>query len=241
MIQYKGFDLVVDLHTHTLASVHAYSTIREMVNSAKDKGIKVLGTTDHGIGSDDSPKLSYFSSLYNLPKVIDGVRLLKGVEANIMDFDGSLDMPEKVLKKLDIVGASFHTNCIRGGSVEECTNAYLEVVKNPYVTFICHSGTPDFDYDYDRVIPAIRDAGKFIEINSHTYDCRVSSIDNCRAIAMACMKHQCPILLGSDAHDEFEIAHFDKALVMLEDIDFPVELVMNCNAYFINKLISKEG
>lgn len=240
MISYKGYELIVDLHTHTIASVHAYSTIREMVNSAKQKGIKVLGTTDHGVGSSDSPKLSYFSSLYNLPTHIDGVRLLKGVEANIMDYEGNLDMPEKVLKKLDVVGASFHANCIEPSHVEDCTKAYLKVIENPYVNFICHSGTPEFDYDYDIVIPAIRDAGKFIEINSHTYDCRVSSIMNCKNIALACMKHQCPILLGSDAHDEFEIGHFDKALAMLEDIDFPIELVMNCNEDFVNKLYNIE-
>lgn len=59
----------------------------------------MLAITDHGIGCEDAPSVNYFENLLSLPDQIAGIRLIKGVEANIMDFDGNLDMPEEALKK----------------------------------------------------------------------------------------------------------------------------------------------
>ncbi len=216
-----------DLHCHTIVSVHAYSTLRECVNAALKKELKVLAITDHGIGCEDSPTLSYFENLISLPNEVEGLRLLKGVEANIMDFEGCLDMPEHVLKKLDIVIASFHTACTHSGTREEHTQAYLNIAKNPWVNIIGHSGSVEFPYDYEKVIPVFKQEKKVVEINAHTFLCREKSILNCKEIAELCRKYQVPIIVNSDAHSEFEIGACQSAFDMLASINFPESLIIN--------------
>lgn len=226
-------NILGDVHCHTLASVHAFSTIRENIDGANRKGLKLLAITDHGIGANDAPPLSYFRNLKSLPKYVDGLRLLKGVEANIMDLEGNLDLPDSILKTLDIVVVSFHASCVKHGTKEDHTKAYLALAKNPYVHIMGHSGTPEFEYDLDVVIPAWRDAGKYIEINAHTFVTRKKSIENCKTIALACKKYQAPIVVNSDSHHEFEIGDVSKALELLEEIDFPKELIKNASLDWI--------
>lgn len=219
--------LAGDLHCHTQASVHAYSTLRENMNAAVKKGIKVLGITDHGIGCADSPPLSYFENLLSLPNDTGEIYLLKGVEANIMDFQGNLDMPEKLLQEMDVVIASFHTSCRVPGTREEHTKAYLEVAKNPNVDIIGHSGSVEFEYDYEQVIPEFKKYGKIVEINAHTFICRQKSIENCKKIAQLCKDLGVRVAVNSDAHSEFEVGMCQKAFDMLEEIGFPEELIIN--------------
>lgn len=173
-------EIIADLHCHTIFSKHAYNTLRDNINAAVKKNLKALAITDHGIGGSDSPTLSYFDNLKSLPRYVDSLCLLRGVEANILDSEGTLDMPVEAMNELDIVIASFHTNCATPGTVEENTNAYINVAKNPNVHIIGHSGTPEFKYDYEKVIPLFKQYGKVVEINAHTFICRQSSTENCR-------------------------------------------------------------
>ena len=95
--------IVADFHCHTLASSHAYSTVAEVARQAAAMGLLAVGCTDHGIGIEDAPHLWHFLNLRILPPYIDGVRVLRGVEANVMDFTGRLDMPEEAFQRLELV------------------------------------------------------------------------------------------------------------------------------------------
>jgi putative hydrolase len=229
--------IVADLHCHTVASVHAYSTIRENIDAAKRKGLIALAITDHGVKLPEGPQQSFFSNLPSLPEYAEGLRLLRGVEANIMGYNGELDMPESILQKLDFTIASFHDLCTMPGSVEDHTRAYLALAENPYVKIIGHSGTPEFAYDYEKLIPVFKRNGKIVEINAHTFICRQSSVNNCRRIARLCMKYEAPVAVNSDAHSEFELGNFDKALAMLEEIGFPEELIVNSSKERLNAFL----
>ncbi len=220
-------DIVADLHCHTIASVHAYSTVRDNVNKAKLIGLKALAITDHGSGINDAPPLSFFDNLLSLPEYIDGVRILKGVEANIMDHEGTLDIPSDLLARLDVVIASYHTSAVAPGSINDHTNSYIKVANNPNVDIIGHSGSFEYPYDYEKVIPIFKINNKLVEINAHTFVCRKKSIENCKTIAKLCAKHEVPILLNSDAHSEFEMGEIDLAVEMLNEINFPKKLILN--------------
>ena len=63
----------IDLHTHTIASDHAYSTIVECVNYAKNNGIVMFATTDHGPALEDGPHPWHFNNLKVVPRICDGV------------------------------------------------------------------------------------------------------------------------------------------------------------------------
>lgn len=233
--------ICADFHCHTLASLHAYSTLRENLEAAKRRGLGLLAVTDHAVGTPDSPPLSFFENLTSLPRSVDGVRLLRGVEANILDDTGRLDMPADVLRQLDFVIASYHTSCTVPGDAAAQTRAYLSLAKNPLVHLIGHSGSTEFPYDYERVIPAFGAGGKVVEINAHTFICRRKSIENCRRIARLCAQHRVPVLVNSDAHSEFEVGEVGPALAMLREISFPEELIINTDAGRVERYLRSIG
>ena len=80
MKETKAYNIVADLHCHTIASTHAYSTITELAQAARRRGLVAVGCTDHGVAMWDAPKMSYFGNLNNLPKKIEG-QGFTGVEA----------------------------------------------------------------------------------------------------------------------------------------------------------------
>ena len=78
---------LIDLHTHTVSSGHAYSTVKENIDSARDKGIKYLGISDHAPKMPGTAHIYHFHNLRVIPKHIDGVNVFVGAEVNILDFD----------------------------------------------------------------------------------------------------------------------------------------------------------
>ena len=86
--------VVADLHCHTVASTHAYSTVTELARAAAEQRLLAIACTDHGPGAPDAPHLWHFGNMDVLPPSIEGVRVLHGMEANVMDFSGRLDLPE---------------------------------------------------------------------------------------------------------------------------------------------------
>lgn len=236
--------LIADLHTHSIASTHAYATITEMVNEAEKMGLFALAITDHARSMPGAPGPFYFESLCMLPKYMNGVRLLGGIEANICDYEGNLDVEPRLLSSLDWIVASMHTITIDGeASVEKCTNAYLKLAENPHVNVIGHSGTPYFEYDYEKVIPVFAREGKLVEINDSAFRNKKDSVFNCVKIAMLCKKYRARICVNTDAHFTDALGKGYQALRMLEDIGFPESLVVNASvdnlkAYFYENFIS---
>ncbi len=222
--------LVVDTHCHSIATGHAYSTIQELAEQASKKGLEMIAVTDHGIAMEDAPHLWYFSNLRNVPREINGVKILRGVEANIIDMNGTLDMPERYLKRLDWVIASLHDVCIEPGTIEQHTNAWIKVVENPYVDALGHSGNPVFAFDFDEVLRCVKEFDKLVEINNHSFYFRTGSEENCKIIAQKCKEMKIKIVVGSDAHISFDVGKFDKACSLLKEVGMPEERVMNTSA-----------
>ncbi|MGO5076861.1 phosphatase [Oscillospiraceae bacterium LCP25S3_E10] len=220
--------LIADTHTHTISSTHAYSTAQEMITAASQKQLYAIALTDHGYNMPGSPGEWFFDCLGAIPEYMYGVRVLKGVEANVSNYAGSLDITENTLKKLEWVVASMHTLTIEGeANMENCTNAWLKIAENPYVRVIGHSGTPCFKYDYQKVIPVFAKNGKLVEINNNTFKSRKDSMKNCVKIAELCKKFGARIIVNSDAHFSTAVGVFDDALAILKEIDFPQELIVN--------------
>ena len=234
--------IIADTHTHTIASTHAFSTAQEMIAAAAEKGLYAIALTDHGYAMPGSPGKWYFECLGAIPSTFNGVRVLKGVEANVMDFDGTLDMKDEVLKDLEWVIASIHYGLCKGkASVEKTTNAYLNLAKNPYVKVIGHSGTPKFKYDYEKVIPELARNGKLIEINDNTFYSHKQSCENCVEIAKVCKKHGANIVVNSDAHFSSRVGHCSSAFEMLREIDFPQELIINSDESRFKEYLRQNG
>ncbi len=231
--------ILADTHTHTNCSHHAYSTLCENIAMAKEKGLEMICMTNHAPAIPDSAHIWHFRTMQRLPRVIDGVKLLVGAEANLIDKNGGIDLPESDQKEMDLIIASIHGPCYKRGTVEEHTNTYLGALKNPYITIIGHSGNPAYAYDIDKVILAAREYNKCIEINNNSYLARPKNAENCRRIALACKKYGTKIVVSSDAHSCFDVGNFKRATMMLEEIDFPQELIMNTTAERFEKYLEE--
>lgn len=219
--------LVADTHTHTLASAHAYSTILENVRAAADAGLKWLGWTDHGPAIPDAPHIWHFQNFSVVPDQLLGVRVLKGAEANILDDDGQLDMPDQLLARLEWVIASIHGPCMNAVDVDYHTRAYIGAAKNPYVDVIGHSGQETYRYDYEVAVKVFREYGKLVELNQGSFLSRPDSIKNCAEIAKLCKKYECRVVLDSDAHFATAVGRVPDVMQMLAEIDFPEHLIVN--------------
>ena len=146
--------LLFDLHTHTVASGHAFSTLKENIEEAAAKGLKAMGTSDHYSAMPGSAQPIYFTNFKAIKEKILGVRIFTGMEANIIDLEGKLDAEEAVLKKMDYVIASLHVPCVKAGTREENTNALIGAMKNPYVKIIGHPDDDRFPLDYEKLVEA---------------------------------------------------------------------------------------
>lgn len=232
---------VVDTHTHTIVSGHAYNTWLENIKEASKNGIKVLGTTEHGPNMPGGPHLFYFGNMKVWPREIEGVFLLRGCEANIIDLEGNLDIPDALQEKLDIIIASLHDVCIKPGSKDENTKALLNAMNNPNVHIIGHSGNPSFPIHYEEVVKKAKEKNILIEINNGSFGSRAGSESNCAEIAMLCKKHGVNVILGSDAHTCYQIGKFPKAEKLLEAVEMPEQLIMNTEGSKLLHYLKKKG
>lgn len=220
--------LIADLHTHTVASTHAFSTLHEMVEQAKQNGLAALAVTDHAYGMPDAPHPWYFSNLLHLPNILPGgFLLLKGAEANGMDASGRLDMDEWILRKLDWVIVSLHRNLIERLTYEEATRFWLAVAQNPHVDMIGHSEQAEYLYDYDRVTKAFAANNKVVELNANSASVRPGNEENMRNLALCCKKNGTRVAVNSDAHSVYALGNTGAVVHMLEEMDFPEKLVVN--------------
>ena len=231
-----------DLHTHSIVSGHAYTTLLENINYCAKKGIKVLGTSEHAPSMPGAPHYWYFGNLKVVPRVINGVTILKGCEANILDIEGSLDMSDEASKNLDYMIASFHEPVFTPRSREENTLAILNVMdKYDKVEILGHLGNPNYQLNYEAIIKKAKEKDIMIEINNSSLlgSSRIGSDVNCKKVALLCKEIGTKVILTSDSHINTCIGVFNKGIELLEEIQMPKELVMNDPEKLIAHLKSK--
>lgn len=235
-------NIIADTHTHTMANDHAYSTLNENAIEANRIGLKFLCCTEHGSALAGAPTELHFHNQQILPRYLHDVMIVRGAEVNIMDYDGKLDLNEKLLKELEWRIASFHSPCLKPQGKKETTKAWRAIAENPYIDVIGHCGNMHYDFEHEEVIKSFADNNKVVEINNHSFLVRPGSKENCPKIAKLCAEYGVNIVVSSDAHFYSHIGNFNNALTMLEEIGFPQELILNADEKrFLEKLHSING
>lgn len=228
---------ILDLHTHTTASGHAYNSLYEMIRSAADKGVSLYGCSDHTPAMPGGPDKMYFVNFRVIPRTIYGVNVLMGAELNLLKPDGSVDLPENILKKLDYAIASLHLPCTKPGTTKENTAAYLNVMENPYVQIIGHPDDGRYPVDYQALVAGAKKHHKLLEVNNSSLrpnSVRPNARENYLTMLALCMEYEVSIIINSDAHVEADVGNHRYAHQLLEEISFPEELVVNTS---LEKLI----
>lgn len=220
-----------DLHTHTIASGHGTQcTISDMAKTAAEKGIRLLGITDHGPATLAAGTESYFRSLSFSPHKRFGIELLYGVELNVLDTEGHVDLPEELLSRLDYAIVSMHQQNFKSRSRDENTEAFINAMKNPSIKILGHSDNPAYPLDYEALAQCAKAHGVIFEINEASlapYGYRGDTTANSREILRCCRKYELPLLLSSDSHGSEHIGDFTYAAEFVHQEMFPEQLIFN--------------
>ena len=145
---YPVLPILADLHTHSISSGHhTTDTITDLARAAAERGLSLLGITDHAPAMAGAPSPAYFRGLSSAPSTRFGVSILYGVELNILDETGSLDLPDDILSTLDFAAAGIHFPYFSKKSSVAITSAYLHAIQHPFVNIITHCDDPRFPAD----------------------------------------------------------------------------------------------
>jgi len=167
-------DIKGDLQSHTTES-DGKNTLEEMAYAAFERGYRYLGITDHSKkvtvahGLDEKRLAKQIEEIEKLNQRIKGILILKSIEVDILE-DGSLDLPNEILKELDIVVCSIHYNFKL--SRDKQTERMLKAMENPYAHIIGHptgriiGAREPYDVDLERVMKGAKQTGCHLEINA---------------------------------------------------------------------------
>ncbi len=201
-------DLQGDLHVHTLDS-DGHDGLASMAAAARAHGLHYLAITDHSQrltvahGLDPDRLAKQMDDIDQLNSQLKGIVLLKGVEVDILE-DGSLDLPDTLLQRLDlVVGAIHHRFDLPR---EQQTDRLLRAMDHPYFSILAHpSGRligerAASDIDFERVIRKARERGCFLELNAHP-----ARLDITEVVCRMARDAGVLVSINSDAHNTLEL------------------------------------
>ena len=144
----------IDLHIHTSVNPHAYSTLEENIRSATEKNMKVIAITNHGPALQDSPHWWSLVNMRVIPEYVGDLRVLKGVETNIIDENGNFDINQRIYDIMDIILCGLHTIEAYGepGYSLKNTEAVINMIRSQKVDIMVHLGNPQFPLEYELVV-----------------------------------------------------------------------------------------
>lgn len=234
--------LVLDIHTHTIASGHAYGTVRENALAAREAGLLGLGISDHAPGTPGVFDPIYFGNLRAIPRKLYGVSIYYGVENNMMN-DGSMGLEDRFLAFLDYNMVGIHGTCYEDQGIAKNTENLLKCMSHPKTFFVSHPDDGWFPLDYDTVVPAAREYGVALELNdAHVlHPWRKDCMKNIHTYLELCAKYKTSIFVGSDAHDPSRVGCFGSAVALLDEIGFDEELIITTSEDKFRKFIKYKG
>jgi DNA polymerase (family 10) len=200
-------DLRGDLHAHTNAT-DGRNTITEMAAAARASGLEYLAITDHSKrltmakGLDPKRLFGQLEEIDRLNETLSGITLLKGIEVDILE-DGSLDLADEDLSRLDLVIGAVHSHF--GLSREKQTERIMRAMDRPSFTILAHpSGRliderAPYEVEMPRLIRHARERGCFLEVNAHPVRLDLTDIECQTAREEGVM-----VSINSDAHSTLD-------------------------------------
>ena len=231
--------LTADMHMHTFVSGHAYGTMREMAQAASEKGLEMIGITEHAPGIQGTVHPFYFLNFEVVPRQLCGVEVYHGSEVNVMN-DGTLSLEQRYLEELDYAIAGIHLNCYENEGREKNTQNLISCMKHEKVKIVSHPDDDHTPLDYEALVQAAKEYHVALEVNNSSLvkpERRWNCYENYRTMLRLCRKYQVPVIADSDAHDPSWVGRLDLACKLLEEEGMPDELILNTDAQKVKDFI----
>lgn len=244
----KAYDMhnipiLLDIHTHCLSSGHGTrDTITDMARAASEKSLHILGISDHGPATPRAADSSYFRNLLLADRKKFGVNLLYGVELNILNEKGDVDLEDPLLACLDYAFISMHHPVFSAGTARSNTSAYINAMRHPGVRFLGHPDDGRFPADYENLLSAAKENHVYPEINNASLMPGAYRTDGARhslQILELCKKLDLPVLLSSDSHGRKHIGDMQYIFPLLEQCNFPSRLVINSDPALLHRILGR--
>lgn len=237
------YPILLDIHTHCISSGHgSLDTITDMARTAGKRSLKLLGISDHGPQTPGAASSTYFRNLLLADRRRFGVYLLYGVELNILNENGDVDLEDSLTASLDYAIISMHPPVFQSGDSLLNTTAYINAMRHPGVRFLGHSDDGRFPVDYERLLSSCIKYQVYPEINNaslmpnaYRTEGRIHSME----ILSLCKKLRIPVLLSSDSHGTKHVGDMKYIFPLLDECDFPPELIINSSIEFLQKILGR--
>lgn len=220
---------VADLHMHSVLSGHAFGTIRELAAEAANRGMKLIGVTEHAPGIPGTCDPIYFRNFCDAPRKLYGVEMLYGSEVNVLT-EGKLSLDDRHLQCLDYGIAGIHGLCYENEGAVKNTDNIISCMEHPKIKFISHPDDDRYPVDYAALVQGAKANRVALELNNSSLRkpwLRPNCMENYRTMLPLCVEHAVPIIVNSDAHDPSAVGDFTLAYRMLEELGFPDYLIVN--------------
>ena len=218
-----------DLHVHTLASGHAFNTIWELAAYAKNNEMEAIGIIDHGPSMEGASRLGYFEMLKRLPEEIEGVKIISGCEANIIDLEGNIDLPLSLQKELNFIAVGLHkrTPFPEKTDIRQNTKALIRAIRKNRIHMVVHPYRLDFPIDAEVVYKVAKEYQVLFELNLsllRRYGDSPKLLEQIFLMLELVKSNNDKIVVASDAHVVTEVG--DDSILKHLGIDLPAKLIL---------------
>lgn len=232
----------VDLHIHSIASGHALNTVSEIVSYAEMCGMSHIAITDHGPDMEGAPHEGYFevSDMVSVNK--SNIKIYMGVEANILDADGTIDIHEPYLAMQRIISAGIHerTSYV-GRRLQEHTDSLLSVIEEKKCQIITHPWREQFPIDIDVVAKAAMKQGVLLELNDRIFKYPTFALIKAYSKMINIIKKEGGFLIiGSDSHIRENIGNDSNVLAVKEELGLVPEIVLNNYPNIMEEMLNEK-
>lgn len=207
----------IELHSHSKNSLCGMHTHLELIHEAIALNLKGIAITDHGTTT-GGPGINHIF-FKRFPNTYKGVKILKGIEANILD-DGNVDVPNDVLPLCDVILAGLHPNITKEQSKTFYTGLMLKTLeKNPFIDIISHPDIKNYPLDLEVIAKYCAEKNIALEFNNANILYGKTNFDHMETMAKAIIQYNTPCVLNGDAHTIVEIAKSDAVMKKLKEMN----------------------
>lgn len=230
---------VADVHMHSLLSGHAFGTVRELAFEGANRGMKLIGVTEHGPGIPGTCDPIYFRNIIDAPRCLYGVEMLYGSEVNVLN-SGKVDLDRRHLDCLDYAVAGIHGLCYEDAGIVGNTDNVISCMADPKVRFISHPDADNYPLDYKALVEGAKEFNVALEVNNSSLRkpaLRPGCIENYAKMLPLCMEYGVNIIVNTDSHDPSQVGDFTLATALLEKLHMDENLILNLDLGRLKKFL----